>query len=174
MHACKGLSPAAQGGRIRLQHGRRGFHPRAGKTPCRRKGSPLRYSCPGNPVVRGAWRATVPGAVEEFDCTVLPSSETFRITLCFYRTLILHSQNPLHLLVLTLFVSVLLQVLEMWMVMVSNMSKYSVLGDFQEIWLISVISFQFFGFFFLRCSCFFLDQKRKGWLHCRIIWRTTF
>ena len=34
-------------------------------------------------------------------------------SLCFYRTLILHSQNPLHLFVLSLFVSGLLQVLEM-------------------------------------------------------------
>ena len=55
------------------------------------------------------------------------------------------------------------------MVMASNISKYSFLGDFQQIWLIHVISFQFFGFFFfffLRCSCFFLDQKKErlGWL----------
>ena len=48
------------------------------------------------------------------------------------------------------------------MVMVSNMSKYSVLGDFQEIWLISVISFQFFGFFFFYVVvAFFLIKKGK-------------
>lgn len=51
------------------------------------------------------------------DCTVLPSSETFKITLflCSYRTLILHSQNPLHLFFkVSIYVYVLLQVLEMW------------------------------------------------------------
>lgn len=47
------------------------------------------------------------------------------------------------------------------MVMVSNISKYSVLGDFQEIWLINVISFQFFVVFFYVVAAFFLIKKGK-------------
>ena len=33
------------------------------------KGSPLRYSCLGNPMDRGAWRATVHGVTKELDLT---------------------------------------------------------------------------------------------------------
>ena len=38
--------------------------PWVGKIPCKRKCSPLRYSCLGNPVDRGAWRAAVRRAAE--------------------------------------------------------------------------------------------------------------
>ena len=55
------------------------------------------------------------------------------------------------------------------MVMVSNVSKYSVLGDFQQIWLIHVISFQFFVCLFVCfyvVAAFFLIKKKErlGWL----------
>ena len=43
--------------------------------------------------------------------------------------------------------------------MASN-SKYSVLGDFQQIWLINVISFQIFGFSYI-VAAFFLIKKGK-------------
>ena len=32
-------------------------------------GNPLQYSCLGNPVDRGAWRATVYGVIKELDTT---------------------------------------------------------------------------------------------------------
>ena len=46
--------------------------PRVGKTPWRRKWQPLQYSCPGNPMDRGAWRATARGATE-LDMTEQPA-----------------------------------------------------------------------------------------------------
>ena len=45
----------------------------SGRFPWRRKeqfsGHPLQYSCPGNPMDRGAWQATVHGIAEESDMT---------------------------------------------------------------------------------------------------------
>ena len=38
---------------------RPGFNPWIGKIPRRRNGNPLQYSCPKNPMDRGAWQATV-------------------------------------------------------------------------------------------------------------------
>ena len=38
-----------------------GFSSWVGKIPLRRNGSPLQYSCLGNPMDRGAWQATVLG-----------------------------------------------------------------------------------------------------------------
>ena len=32
-------------------------------------GNPLQYSCLGNPMVRGAWQATVPGVTKESNMT---------------------------------------------------------------------------------------------------------
>ena len=46
--------------------------PRVGKTPWRRKWQPLQYSCLGNPMDRGAWRATAHGATE-LDMTEQPA-----------------------------------------------------------------------------------------------------
>ena len=43
---------------------RRGFDPWVGKIPWRRKCHPLQYSCLGNPMDRGAWRATVHGVTK--------------------------------------------------------------------------------------------------------------
>ena len=40
---------------------RYGFNPWVRKIPCRRNCDPLHYSCPGNPMYREAWWATVHG-----------------------------------------------------------------------------------------------------------------
>ena len=40
-----------------------------GGFPGDRNGNPLQYSCPGNPVDRGAWWATDHGVAEELDTT---------------------------------------------------------------------------------------------------------
>ena len=37
------------------------------KSPWRREQQPLQYSCLGNPMNRGAWRATVHGVAKESD-----------------------------------------------------------------------------------------------------------
>ena len=41
------------------RHNRHGFNPWVGKIPWRRSCNPLQYSCPENPMKRGAWQATV-------------------------------------------------------------------------------------------------------------------
>ena len=38
-----------------------GSIPELGRSPGRRNGNPLQYSCLGNPMDRGAWQATVHG-----------------------------------------------------------------------------------------------------------------
>ena len=43
--------------------------PGLGRFPWRRECSPLRHSCLGNAMVRGAWRATVLGGHRELDTT---------------------------------------------------------------------------------------------------------
>ena len=43
--------------------GDRGSIPGAGRSPGEGNGNPLQYSCLGNPMDRGAWRATVHGIV---------------------------------------------------------------------------------------------------------------
>ena len=40
---------------------RQGFDPGSGRSPGGGHGSPLQYSCPENPMDRGAWQATVHG-----------------------------------------------------------------------------------------------------------------
>ena len=42
-----------------------GFNPCVGKIPWRRKGSPLQYSCLGDPMDRGAWWVTIHGVAKE-------------------------------------------------------------------------------------------------------------
>ena len=42
------------------------FEPWVGKIPWRRKWQPLQQSCLGNPMDRGAWRATVHAAAESW------------------------------------------------------------------------------------------------------------
>ena len=36
-----------------------------GRSPREENDNPLQYSCPGNPMDRGAWQATVPGVRKE-------------------------------------------------------------------------------------------------------------
>ena len=43
--------------------------PKSGRSPGEGDGNPLQYSCVGNPMDRGAWRATVQGVAEESDRT---------------------------------------------------------------------------------------------------------
>ena len=60
----RGKEPACQCKRWR----RCRFHPWVGKIPGGGNGNPLQYSCLGNTMDRGAWRAIVPG-VAELDMT---------------------------------------------------------------------------------------------------------
>ena len=46
-----------------------GLNPGFGKSLEEGNGNPLQYSCLGNPMDRGAWRATVHGVTEEWDTT---------------------------------------------------------------------------------------------------------
>ena len=41
-----------------------GLIPKLRRFPGEGNGNPLQYSCQGNPMDRGAWRATVPGVVK--------------------------------------------------------------------------------------------------------------
>ena len=41
--------------------------PESGRSPGEGNGNPLQYSCLGNPMDRGAWRATVHGIAKELD-----------------------------------------------------------------------------------------------------------
>ena len=43
------------------------FYPWVRRIPGEGNGNPLQYSCLGNPVDRGAWRAIVHGLAEEMD-----------------------------------------------------------------------------------------------------------
>ena len=46
-----------------------GLIPGSGRTPREGNGNPLQYSCLGNPMERGAWRAIVHGVAKEPDMT---------------------------------------------------------------------------------------------------------
>ena len=46
-----------------------GSNPGSGRSPGEGNGIPLQYSCLGNPMDRGAWRATVHGVTKEADMT---------------------------------------------------------------------------------------------------------
>ena len=46
-----------------------GLIPGLGRSPGKGDGNPLQYSCPGNPMDRGAWWATVHGVAQELDLT---------------------------------------------------------------------------------------------------------
>jgi len=43
--------------------------PGSRRSPGEENGNPLQYSCLGNPMDRGAWRATVHGVTKELDTT---------------------------------------------------------------------------------------------------------
>ena len=46
-----------------------GLIPGLGRSPGEGNGNPLQYSCLGNPMDRGAWRATVHGVAKELNMT---------------------------------------------------------------------------------------------------------
>ena len=46
-----------------------GSIPGSGRSPGNGNGIPLQYSCPGNPVNRGVWQATVHGVAKESEMT---------------------------------------------------------------------------------------------------------
>jgi len=46
-----------------------GSTPGSGRSPGEGNGNPLLYSCPGNPMARGAWQAIVHGVAKESDMT---------------------------------------------------------------------------------------------------------
>ena len=46
-----------------------GSTPGSGRSPGEGSGSPLQYSCLGNPMNRGAWWATIRGVTKESDVT---------------------------------------------------------------------------------------------------------
>ena len=46
-----------------------GSVPGPGRSPGKRNGNPLQYSCLGNPTDRGTWQATVHGITKESDTT---------------------------------------------------------------------------------------------------------
>ena len=46
-----------------------GSTPGLGRSPAEGNGNPLQYSCPGNPMDRGAWQAAVHGVTKESDMT---------------------------------------------------------------------------------------------------------
>ena len=49
--------------------GDKGLTSGSGRSPREGNGNPLQYSCLGNPMERGAWRATVHGIPKELDMT---------------------------------------------------------------------------------------------------------
>ena len=46
-----------------------GLIPRLERSPTEGNGNPLQYSCLGNPMDRGAWRAAVHGVTKELNVT---------------------------------------------------------------------------------------------------------
>ena len=46
-----------------------GFIPALGRSPGEGNDNPLQYSCLGNPMDRGSWRAVVSGVTKELDMT---------------------------------------------------------------------------------------------------------
>ena len=44
--------------------------PQPGGSPAEGNGNPLQYSCPENPMDRGAWQATVHGAPKNWTCLI--------------------------------------------------------------------------------------------------------
>ena len=47
-----------------------GSIPESGRSPGEENGSPLQYSCLGNPMDRGAWQTIVYGIAKESDMTL--------------------------------------------------------------------------------------------------------
>ena len=53
--------------------------PGSGRSPGEGNGNPLQYSCLGNPMDRGAWRATVHGVAKELDRTERLSNQKYEV-----------------------------------------------------------------------------------------------
>ena len=66
--ALNGGFPGSASGKVPAcqyrSHRRRGFHPWVGKIPWERKRQPAPVFLPGDPMDRGAWRATVHGVAK--------------------------------------------------------------------------------------------------------------
>ena len=60
----KWVSQVAQWKRITANRGDGGSIPGSGTSPGEGNGNALQYSCPENPMDRGAWQATVHGVAE--------------------------------------------------------------------------------------------------------------
>ena len=56
-----------------------GSIPGLGRCPGEGNGNPLQYSCLGNPMNRGAWRATVHGVAKESDTTATNNNKTVMV-----------------------------------------------------------------------------------------------
>ena len=62
-----------------------GSIPDPGRFPGGGNGNPLEYTCPGNPMDRGAWWATVPGVAKESDTTWRLSSNNNNYFITFLK-----------------------------------------------------------------------------------------
>ena len=71
---------------------RRGFNPWVGKVPCGRKWQSISVSLPGNPMNRGAWRATVHGVTQSQTglSSPTPTSSLFHLRSGFHRSFFLN------------------------------------------------------------------------------------
>ena len=65
----KGFPGGSVGKNLSANVGDSGLIPGSGRPPGEGNGNPLQYSCLGNPVDRGAWRAIVHGVAKESDTT---------------------------------------------------------------------------------------------------------
>ena len=55
--------------------------PGSGRSPGEGNGNPLQYSCPGNPVYRGAWQTIVHGVLKELYMISGPNNDKFNFAL---------------------------------------------------------------------------------------------
>ena len=69
INLCKFLNGFPGGKESTCQVGDTGSIPGAGRFPGEGNGNPLQYSCLGNPVDRGVWRATIHKVAKELDMT---------------------------------------------------------------------------------------------------------
>ena len=61
-----GFPVGSDGKEFTCNAGDLGLIPGLGRSPREGKGNPLQYSCLGNPMDRGAWRATVHGVAKSW------------------------------------------------------------------------------------------------------------
>ena len=65
----RGFPGSSNGKESACNVGDLGSIPGLGRSPGEGNGNPLQYSCLGNPIDRGAWRAAVHGVAKEWDTT---------------------------------------------------------------------------------------------------------